>query len=138
MILSAAEAKKIVSKRVVKNQSMQLSTDEHWNTMKAQIPTKISISLNPPTIDFNDYNIMFHIPLVLPKSGLTLEMESDFMIMNGRARNMKAQDPTINLLVVEKKLVGEGKENEGQDDDQEKGKSNDKKVSICALIYSFT
>jgi len=117
---------------------MQLSTDEPWDTMKAQILTKISISLNPPTIDFNDYNIMFHITHILPKPGLTLATELDFMIMNRRAHNMKAEDPTINLLVVEKKLVGEGKENEGQDDDQEKVKSNGKKVSICALIYSFT
>ena len=55
---------------------------------------------------------------------------------------MKAQDPTINLLVVEKKLVREGKENEGQDDDQDddqvKVKVKLKKVSICVFIYSHS
>ena len=84
---------------------------------------------------------MFHIPHVLSKPSLTLMTESDFTIMNGMACNMKVQDPTINLLVVEKKLVREGKENEGkndnQDDNQEKVKVKSK-VSICIVIYSFT
>lgn len=61
---------------------MQLSTHEPWDMMKEQILTKICISLNLPTIDFNDYDIVFHIPCVLPKPGLTLATKSDFMIMN--------------------------------------------------------
>jgi hypothetical protein len=111
---------------------MQLSTDEPWDTMKAQILAKISTALNPPLVDFNNYDITFYIPRVLPKPGLALATESDFTIMNGRACNMKAQDPTINLLVVEKKLVGEDKENDEEDGDLQKAKSKGK-VSICVF-----
>jgi hypothetical protein len=131
-ILSAAEAKKSTSKRVAKNQSMQLSTDEPWDTMKAQILAKISMALNPPLINFDNYDITFFIPRVLPKPGLALTTESDFTIMNGRARNIRAQHPTINLLVVEKKLVGEDKENDEEDGDLQKAKSKGK-VSICTF-----
>src|ERR1700677_4651539 len=90
---------------------MQLSTDEPWDMMKVQILVKSFAALNPPLVDFDNY-------------------ESNFTIMNGRACNMKAQDPTINLLVVEKKLVGEDKENNEEDGDLQKPKSKGK-VSIC-------
>jgi len=79
---------------------MQLSTDEPWDTMKAQILAKISTALNPPLVDFDNYNIMFYIPHVLPKPGLTFTIEYDFTIMNGSVCNMKAQDPTINSWLL--------------------------------------
>ena len=100
LILSTAEAKKIASKCVAETQSMQLSTDEPWDTMKAQILAKISTALNPPLVDFDNYNIMFYIPHVLPKPGLTFTIEYDFTIMNGSVCNMKAQDPTINSWLL--------------------------------------
>jgi hypothetical protein len=71
-ILSAIELKKPVSKRVVKNLSLVLLSLEPWETMEAQLLVKIDTALKPKTLNLNDYNIMFHIPRLLLKLGMTL------------------------------------------------------------------
>jgi len=126
-ILSASEAKKSVSKREPKTHSVQFSTDEPWDTLKAQLLAKISIALNPPIIDFAQYNIMFYISRILPKPGLPLMSQEDFDIMNNRARNLTMKNPTINLSIVEKKNSGE-KENADVDVDEEEPRKKGKKV----------
>lgn len=133
-IFSKSEAKKAVSKRVPKTKSLQLSTDEPWDTMKAQVLVQISAALNPSVLDFENYEIMFHIPRVLPKPGLSLASETDYLIMTGRGRNMTAKHPTINISVVAKLVDGE-KENEMEEADQEKSKEKGKKV--CASRANF-
>ena len=126
-ILSASEAKKSVSKREPKTHSVQFSTDEPWDTLKAQLLAKISIALNPPIIDFAQYNIMFYISRILPKPGLPLMSQEDFDIMNNRARNLTMKNPTINLLIVEKNNSGK-KENADVDVDEEELRKKGKKV----------
>jgi len=106
-ILSTSGAKKSVSKREPKMHSVQFSTDKPWDTLKAQLLAKISIALNPPIIDFAQYNIMFYISCILPKPGLPLMSQEDFDIMNNQAHNLTTKNPTINLLIVEKKNSGE-------------------------------
>jgi len=106
-ILSAFEAKKSPAKCKPKTQSVQFSTNKPWDTLKAQLLAKISIALNPPIIDFAQYNIMFYISCILPKPGLPLMSQEDFDIMNNQAHNLTTKNPTINLLIVEKKNSGE-------------------------------
>jgi hypothetical protein len=101
-ILSAPEADKPPYKQKPKIQSICLSADEPWDQMKAQILAKISITLNPHIIEFNDYDIMFFIPCNLPKPGLTLLNEEDYTVMTNRVHNLTSKDPTINLTVIEK------------------------------------
>jgi hypothetical protein len=114
---------------VRKTKSLQLLTDEPWDTMKAQILVLLSAALNPPVLDFENYELMFHIPRVLPKPGLSLASEAGYLIMNGRGCNMTAKDPTINIFVVEKLINGE-KENDEEEVDQEKSKDKGKKVRV--------
>jgi hypothetical protein len=123
-VLSASEAKKPASKREPKTQSAQFSTDEPWDTLKAQVLAKISTALNPPSINFAHYDIMFYIPRVLPKPGLPLMSQEDFNIMHDRACNLKTKNPTINVTVVEKR---NSSEKENIDDEVEEDEQKTKK-----------
>ena len=98
--------------------------------MKAQILVLLSATLNPPVLDFENYELMFHIPRVLPKPGLSLASEADYLIMTGCGCNMTAKDPTINIFVVEK-LINREKENDKEEVDQEKSKDKGKKVRVA-------
>ena len=71
-ILSADEASKAVAKRETISSSLLLSDKAPWDTMKAQLLAEISKALSPQLLDFEDYNIMFFIPRVLPKPGMAL------------------------------------------------------------------
>src|SRR6266852_7380192 len=83
--------------------------------MKAQILAKISNSLNPPLIKFDNYDIMFFISHNLPKLGLTLLNNEDYKVMTNCTQNLTSKDPTINLTITEKHGE-ENKENTGRDD----------------------
>lgn len=119
-VLSASEAKKPVSKREPKTQSAQFSTNKPWDKFKAQVLAKISTALNPPSISFTHYDIMFYIPCVIPKPGRPLMSQEKFNIMHDRACNLKTKNPTINVTITEKWSIGE-KDNiddETEEDDQ--------------------
>jgi hypothetical protein len=77
-IFSADEIKKAVAKRCPKTLSLQLTTDEPWDTIKAQLLVKISQALNPKVIDYNNYTVMFFIPRVFPKPGAPLQSDDDY------------------------------------------------------------
>lgn len=136
-ILSAPEAKKQVSKHNTKTQSLQLSTDKPWDTLKAQILVKLDSALAPSILDYENYDVMFYIPRVLPKPGLSLVNQLDYTMLNTRARNMSAKDPTINLHIVKK--VSEhvsNKENEIEikiDKEKEQSSKGSKKVHIATF-----
>ncbi|KIJ13992.1 hypothetical protein PAXINDRAFT_100357, partial [Paxillus involutus ATCC 200175] len=100
-ITSAVEMKKAQSKRVPKNSSFVFNLDEPWDTLKAQILAKVSMAINPQVIDFDDYDVSFFIPHILPKPGLSLANQADFDVLIKRAKNLTAKDPTINLNVIQ-------------------------------------
>ncbi|KAG1865568.1 hypothetical protein C8R48DRAFT_772572 [Suillus tomentosus] len=79
-MISAAEMKKPASKHTLRNQTFSLNLNEPWNTMKAQILIKISDALNPRLLSYEDYEVSWFIPHVLPKPGLSLLNEKDFDI----------------------------------------------------------
>ena len=66
-ITTAIKMKKPVSQRTTKSQSLQLSSDNKWDTVKAQILQKISVCSPSKAINFNSYSFMFHIPRVVSK-----------------------------------------------------------------------
>ena len=138
-MLSAMEAKKPVSKRVTKNQSFQLSTNESWDTMKAQILAQISDTLKPSFLDFANYSVNYYIPRVLPKPGLSLAIEHDYTLMIRRARSMTAKDPILNIVVEEIDVADDGnKENERESEVVEKSKDKKKKVSEFHILLYMT
>jgi hypothetical protein len=99
-IMSAAEAKKtVISKRISRSAVIKLNTDEPWDTMKAQLLVKIDQALQPSRIQYDDYEIKFYIPRVLPKPGLSLVGETDYDVMMMKARKLK--EPEINIMVVQ-------------------------------------
>jgi hypothetical protein len=140
-ILSVVKANKPPSKQKPKIQSICLSTNEPWDWMKAQILAKVSITLNPHLIEFNNYDVMFFIPCNLPKPGLTLSNDEDYAVMTNCAQNLTSKDPTINLTVIEKERLGEeNKENTGRDDTdnaetQTTGKLKLKEKNVRAYLF---
>ena len=102
-ILSADEASKAVAKRETISSSLLLSDKAPWDTMKAQLLAEISKALSPQLLDFEDYNIMFFIPRVLPKPGMALSTEDNYQALLLRAANLTSKTPTVNLTIVEKK-----------------------------------
>jgi len=132
-IMSAVQMKKSASKRVPKTHTLQQASDEEWDTLKARFLQKISLSLNPTTIDFGDYTILFHIPRVIAKPGIPLTTSQEYAFLIGQAVKMKM--PMVNLSIMENKRDGDSdKENSDEDDnDNEAGKSK-KKVHICVSV----
>lgn len=101
-ITFAAKMKKPASKHTLRNQTFTLNLDEPWDTMKAQILIKISDALNPRLLSYKDYEVSWFIPHVLPKPGLSLLNEKDFDILVKQAANLKGNDPTINVTIIQK------------------------------------
>ena len=94
---------------------------------------QLSTALNPSILDLENYELMFHIPHILLKPGLSLASEAYYLIMTGRGHNMTAKDHTINISIVEKLVDGE-KEND-KEVDQEKSKDKGKKG--CVSLTNF-
>jgi hypothetical protein len=94
------------------------------------------LSLNPKTINFDDYTILFYIPRVIAKPGIPLTTSQEYAFLIGQAVKMKT--PMVNLLITENDRGGDGdKENDEDDeDDDEAGKLKKKKVRICVSVSS--
>lgn len=131
-IISAAEMKKPTTKRTPKpGVEFSFSLDEPWDTLRAQILAKISTTLSPKTIDFDDYDISFFIPRVLPKPGLALANLADFEGLLKRANNLGDKNPSINLIIIEKdKVTIEIPQVHEQEHDNTAGKKTKKRVKF--------
>ncbi|KAG1899672.1 uncharacterized protein F5891DRAFT_980910 [Suillus fuscotomentosus] len=117
-ILSASEMKKAKSKREPVNTSIDLCTDEPWDTLKAQILVKISTAINPCMLHFDDYSLTYHISWVLPKPGLSLLTEADYNGMMKRVDGMAAKAPTVNINVIQTQPASNNNENQGEDESE--------------------
>ncbi|KAG1837958.1 hypothetical protein C8R48DRAFT_666962 [Suillus tomentosus] len=132
-ILSAGEMKKAKSKREPVNTSIDLRTNEPWDTLKAQILVKISTAINPCMLHFDDYSLTYHISRVLPKPGLSLLTEADYNGMMKRVDGMAAKAPTVNINVIQTQPASNNNENQGEDE-SELAKSKTKKRKESAAI----
>ncbi|KAG1780382.1 hypothetical protein EV702DRAFT_1043202 [Suillus placidus] len=72
---------------------------------------KISDALNSGLLSYEDYEVSWSIPCVLHKSGLSLLIEKDFNVLVRWAANLKGNDLTINITIIQKENY-ELKENE--------------------------
>jgi hypothetical protein len=100
-IFSAIEMKKTVNKRMPKSHTIQLTTDEPWSTVEAQLLVKISAALSPLVLDISHYDIMCYIPRVLPKPSMGFSSETDYSILQQRIEKMTTKDPTINVTIIQ-------------------------------------
>lgn len=61
-ITSATEMRKPHARRTAKGAEFTFSLDEPWDTLLAQMLSKISAALNPEVIALDDYEITYFIP----------------------------------------------------------------------------
>jgi hypothetical protein len=133
-ILTPEEAKKAPSKQVLVNTSLELWSDEPWDTVKAQFLVKINDVLSPPKLDFADYDTQFYIPRSLPKPGIELTTLENYESLVTRAHNLLSGTPTVNITI--RKKGGVDKENIAEAEQRVEldatGKA--KKVSFVSFI----
>lgn len=134
--LSALEAKKAVSKRVPINESFELSTEEPWDTLKAQLLVKIDNALSPKNLDYQQYHVMFFVPKAgLVKPGLTLSTNEHYTTLLARVRASTNTIPTVNVTIQEKENQVE-KENAaatGATGPLASEDANEKQKKVCRL-----
>ena len=129
-IASAAELKKAAAKRKLKAQNFCLDSDEPWDTFKAQILVKISMAIKPKCLTFGNYTLLFSITCLVPKPGMPVETEADYLFMIEQA--IKTKTPMVNITIDENAKEAElDKENE-ESDQEEGNKKGKKKVSTIA------
>jgi len=132
-IASAAELKKATAKRKPKTQNLRLNSDEPWDTFKAQILVKISTAIKPKNIKFDDYTLQFSITHLVPKPGMPIDLEGDYLFMIKQA--VKTKTPMVSITINEDAKEDESdKENNEGSDEEEENKKQRKKVSIHSVL----
>lgn len=126
-VFSAAEMKKAKTKREPINASVNLNSDEPWDTLKAQVLVKISNAIKPRILNFNDYALTYQIPRVLPKPGLSLITQADFDAMMKCVNGMNAVTPLVNITVVQGQVQGANTGNDENKDNKEHAPTKNKK-----------
>jgi hypothetical protein len=92
--------KKPVTKREFKTFTFSLSSDDCWDTLKAQLLSKLDAAFDPKVQKLEDFNVMFHIPRNLTKPGLHLTCDKEFQTMLKRVSTIK-NNPVINITLSE-------------------------------------
>lgn len=128
-MISAIEAHKPQAKRIVKTASLQLKTDEPWSTIEAQLLVKICDALKPKLLDFKHYDATFYIPRVLPKPGMALANETDYLFLLERAFKMKGNDLTMNIIITERASENLSAEKENTEMEGDESRKKKKEVS---------
>jgi hypothetical protein len=132
-ITSSTEMNKPASKRTSKSHSLQLSMDKAWDTVKAQILEKISLSLHPRNLDFNDYTILFYIVRLVSKPGMPLTKPEEYAFMIEQAT--KSKTPLVNVTITENKNENDtDKENEDRNEEDERSGSKKKGSKVCVCV----
>ena len=101
-VTSAAEMKKLVTNHCSKMYTFVLSSDDCWDTMKAQLLVKIDTAFNPKPQKLEDFNVMFHVPWILAKPGLHLTSDEEFTTMLQRvskAKNNSVVHVTVSQII---------------------------------------
>jgi hypothetical protein len=140
-MLSIEEAKKPASKCTPEMAEIELSSDEPWDTIKAQFLVKIDTKLSPGNLDFNDYRVMYSIPRLLSKPGMQLSTSESYESLIKRVISTPNQNPIVNVTIEQKKGGGD-KENkkdapEAGGDEARTASKSSKKVSTLHSAYSW-
>jgi hypothetical protein len=98
-LFSAVEMKKPAAKREPKKSSLQLSSDEPWDTLKAQLLVKIDEVFKPTTLSIDDYDILFTIPRVVSKPGYPLASATDYGILLDRSVKSRLVQLSISMTI---------------------------------------
>ena len=109
--------KKAVAKCCPKMLSLQLTTDEPWDTVTAQLLVKISQALNLKGFDYSNYTVMCFIPCILPKPGTPLQSDDDY------SKCMSGKEQAISVVITE------NADKENKDPMKKQGKN----LCICTL-----
>jgi hypothetical protein len=128
-IASAAELKKATAKHKLKVQNLHLDSDEPWDIFKAQILVKISMAIKPKHLAFGDYTLLFSITHLVPKPGMPVELEADYLFMIEQA--IKTKTLMVNITINENAKEAES-DKENEESDEEGNKKGKKKVSTIA------
>jgi hypothetical protein len=132
-ITSSTEMNKSALKHMSKSHSLQLSMEKAWDTVKAQILKKISLSLHPQNLNFNDYTILFYIMHLVSKSGMPLTKPEEYMFMIEQARKLKT--PLVNVTIMENKNENDtDKENEDRNEEDERSGLKKKGSKVCVCV----
>ena len=79
-LFSYAEMQKKVKDRASKSTRFTLTSDEPFDTFKAQLLARISKVLKPPTLRFEDYGITYVIKKKQKKTSLESKDDYDFLL----------------------------------------------------------
>ena len=121
-VFSAADMKKAGNKRNPKQASFVLSTDEPWDTLKAQFLVRITNALNPKVIDLANYNLIALVTRIVPKPGSPLNTEDEYAIFLNKLSDGKAKDGVSAHVTITELDNGDDKENAPEKDDKKKSK----------------
>lgn len=121
----------MVSKRQPVNTSLELSSAEPWDTVKAQLLVKIDNALSPPLLNFDGYTTMFYIPRLLAKPGIPLTTDENYASLLLRVMGSSSKMPTVNITIEEKKSSANKENMVGQEPDP-KGESGKQKKKVCS------
>jgi hypothetical protein len=131
-ITSAAKLKKAAAKRKPKTQNLHLDSNEPWDTFKAQILVKISTTIKPKNINFDDYTLQFSITRLVPKPGMPIDLEGDYLFMIEQA--VKTKTPMVSITIDEDAKEDESDKENNEGSDKEENKKQRKKVSIQPVL----
>ncbi|KAG1908351.1 uncharacterized protein F5891DRAFT_1179875 [Suillus fuscotomentosus] len=126
-VFSAAEMKKAKTKHEPISISVNLNSDEPWDTLKAQVLVKISNAIKLRVLDFDNYALTYQIPRVLPKPRLSLITQADFNGMMKRVNGMNAVSSLVNITVVQGQVQGANTGNDENEDNAEHAPMKNKK-----------
>ncbi|KAJ7807324.1 hypothetical protein B0H13DRAFT_2483972 [Mycena leptocephala] len=130
-IFSAAEMKKATSARRPVTEAVILRSDVPWATLKTKILTQINNALDPPSLNFHEYNITFTVPRqVSDPMQLTDHHKYEYLVK--KALRIQ-KDPSAKVHIEQKVDSAANKENgvnqdEGDDVAAKQGKKKTTKV----------
>ncbi|KAG2034351.1 hypothetical protein BDR03DRAFT_984454 [Suillus americanus] len=133
-VFSAAKMKKAKTKCKPISTSVNLNSNEPWDTLKAQVLVKMSNVIKPHILNFDDYALTYQIPRVLPKPGLSLITQADFDGMMKRVNGMIAITPLVNITVVQGQVQGANAGNDKNKDNAEHVPTKNKKQKESSAL----
>ena len=114
--------------------------------MKAKLLVKIDTYFSPTQLNFNYYEVMYYVRGAIPKPGIPLAFDADYISLVNRMLKSASPTPTVNITIEPNQpmscsilAVAKGKENipddEGIARDSEKKKGKAMVSSYASCIY---
>ena len=111
-VTSAVELQKPANKRASKAGTIQIKSDDEWDTLKAQLLTQIEAALKPRPLELELHTVKAYMPHIMPKPGWPLANEDQYKIVLERIRQAKG-NPVVNVTIDQLPLPADAnKENE--------------------------